>query len=229
VNTRWKPDKWTTGHTADFAPQNDPKSVIIKRWVPEYEQEFLWDHTRKLREGRGHKNDPPRPRHVARPSEYTRDRSESPPRSRRYEKATTNSKKNVDYGRRTPPVTSTRGREAPDYYNASRRHASTESMRPVPNTDEVARMRKHSRTLSGERPVSTRQRSSESVRYTVVEPPSPPPAIGHRQVSYESVRYPRDNQANSYRYSSDTEKKEGSISKGYNWMGQLRRRSMDIC
>jgi phosphoketolase len=26
--------------------------VLIKRWVPEYEQEQLWDHTRRLREER---------------------------------------------------------------------------------------------------------------------------------------------------------------------------------
>jgi hypothetical protein len=25
---------------------------LIKRWVPEYEQDFLWNHTRELREAR---------------------------------------------------------------------------------------------------------------------------------------------------------------------------------
>jgi hypothetical protein len=26
--------------------------VLIKRWVPEYEQDFLWSHTREIRERR---------------------------------------------------------------------------------------------------------------------------------------------------------------------------------
>ncbi|KAH8812188.1 hypothetical protein F5884DRAFT_304652 [Xylogone sp. PMI_703] len=30
----------------------DPNYILIKRWVPEYEQDFLWDHTRKARERR---------------------------------------------------------------------------------------------------------------------------------------------------------------------------------
>lgn len=28
----------------------DPDYILIKRWVPEYEQDFLWNHTRELRE-----------------------------------------------------------------------------------------------------------------------------------------------------------------------------------
>ncbi|PMD16027.1 hypothetical protein NA56DRAFT_709110, partial [Hyaloscypha hepaticicola] len=30
----------------------DPEYVLIKRWVPEYEQDFLWHHTRQIRERR---------------------------------------------------------------------------------------------------------------------------------------------------------------------------------
>ena len=30
----------------------DPDYVLIKRWVPEYEQDFLWEQTKRLREGR---------------------------------------------------------------------------------------------------------------------------------------------------------------------------------
>ena len=34
-------------------PQHDPEAyVLIKRWVPEYEQELLWEHTRRIREDR---------------------------------------------------------------------------------------------------------------------------------------------------------------------------------
>ncbi|CZR61121.1 uncharacterized protein PAC_11017 [Phialocephala subalpina] len=30
----------------------DPDYILIKRWVPEYEQDFLWSHTREIRERR---------------------------------------------------------------------------------------------------------------------------------------------------------------------------------
>jgi hypothetical protein len=30
----------------------DPEFVLIKRWVPEHEQDVLWNHTRELRERR---------------------------------------------------------------------------------------------------------------------------------------------------------------------------------
>jgi len=36
----------------DFEYDRDPEFVLIKRWVPEYEQDFLWNDTRELRERR---------------------------------------------------------------------------------------------------------------------------------------------------------------------------------
>lgn len=36
----------------DYMIDQDPEFVVIKRWVPEYEQDFLWDHTRRIREQR---------------------------------------------------------------------------------------------------------------------------------------------------------------------------------
>jgi hypothetical protein len=30
----------------------DPDYVLIKRWVPEYEQDALWNHTREIRDRR---------------------------------------------------------------------------------------------------------------------------------------------------------------------------------
>ncbi|KAL3420761.1 hypothetical protein PVAG01_07206 [Phlyctema vagabunda] len=36
----------------DYEFDNDPDYVIIKRLVPEYEQDFLWNHTREIRERR---------------------------------------------------------------------------------------------------------------------------------------------------------------------------------
>jgi hypothetical protein len=32
--------------------KQDPDYVLIKRWVPEYEQDFLWNHTREIRRKR---------------------------------------------------------------------------------------------------------------------------------------------------------------------------------
>ena len=33
--------------------QDDPEGfVLVKRWVPEYEQDLLWEHTRKIRDER---------------------------------------------------------------------------------------------------------------------------------------------------------------------------------
>jgi hypothetical protein len=39
-------------YTIDFEIDTDPDYLLIKRWVPEYEQAFLWDHTRELRQKR---------------------------------------------------------------------------------------------------------------------------------------------------------------------------------
>lgn len=36
----------------DYEFDSDPDYVLIKRWVPEYEQDFLWSHTREIRERR---------------------------------------------------------------------------------------------------------------------------------------------------------------------------------
>ncbi|KAG9248727.1 hypothetical protein BJ878DRAFT_538063 [Calycina marina] len=39
-------------HRIEYEFDVDPDYVLIKRWVPEYEQDFLWKHTRELRESR---------------------------------------------------------------------------------------------------------------------------------------------------------------------------------
>jgi hypothetical protein len=36
----------------EFEIDTDPDYLLIKRWVPEYEQDFLWNHTRELRQKR---------------------------------------------------------------------------------------------------------------------------------------------------------------------------------
>jgi len=41
-------------HRIEYEFDVDPDYVLIKRWVPEYEQDFLWKHTRELREHRYH-------------------------------------------------------------------------------------------------------------------------------------------------------------------------------
>lgn len=42
----------------DYTLDTDPEYILIKRWVPEYEQDFLWTHTRELREIRERSNKP---------------------------------------------------------------------------------------------------------------------------------------------------------------------------
>ncbi|KAG0645636.1 hypothetical protein D0Z07_8474 [Hyphodiscus hymeniophilus] len=39
-------------HRIDYELDKDPEYVLIKRRVPEYEQDFLWNHTREIRENR---------------------------------------------------------------------------------------------------------------------------------------------------------------------------------
>ena len=39
--------------------KQDPDYILIKRWVPEYEQDFLWKHTREIRESRHHHHHSP--------------------------------------------------------------------------------------------------------------------------------------------------------------------------
>jgi len=39
-------------YRVDYEFDQDPDYVLIKRWVPEYEQDFLWSHTREIRERR---------------------------------------------------------------------------------------------------------------------------------------------------------------------------------
>ncbi|KFZ13509.1 hypothetical protein V502_06562 [Pseudogymnoascus sp. VKM F-4520 (FW-2644)] len=36
----------------DYTVDQDPEYILIKRWVPEYEQDFLWEHTTELRNRR---------------------------------------------------------------------------------------------------------------------------------------------------------------------------------
>ncbi|PHH86021.1 hypothetical protein CDD83_10854 [Cordyceps sp. RAO-2017] len=38
----------------DFDVDNDPEYILIKRWVPEWEQDQFWKHTKYVREKRGH-------------------------------------------------------------------------------------------------------------------------------------------------------------------------------
>ena len=40
-------------HRIEYELDEDPSYVLIKRWVPEYEQKFLWQHTSDLRNARG--------------------------------------------------------------------------------------------------------------------------------------------------------------------------------
>jgi hypothetical protein len=151
--------------------------VIIKRWVPEYEQEFLWDHSRKLRERHERREKRQKDRET-RPDvrrSFAEDDSEDEYYSRRRQ-----------YTNKDAGISSTSERRRSADLSARHRNQSTESMR-APSEDDIARRRRHSRTLSGDRPVesSRRKQSSESVRSqrdARREPSSLP-----RQHSYDDV------------------------------------------
>jgi hypothetical protein len=130
--------------------------VIIKRWVPEYEQEFLWDHSRKLRERheRREKRQKDRENRPDVRRSFAEDESDDEYHSRRRQ-----------YTNKDAGISSTSERRRSADLSARHRNQSTESMR-APSEDDIARRRRHSRTLSGDRPVesSRRKQSSESVR-----------------------------------------------------------------
>ena len=151
--------------------------MIIKRWVPEYEQEFLWDHSRKLRERheRREKRQKDRENRPDVRRSFAEDDSEDEYYSRRRQ-----------YTNKDAGISSTSERRRSADLSARHRNQSTESMR-APSEEDIARRRRHSRTLSGDRPVesSRRKQSSESVRSqrdARREPSSLP-----RQHSYDDV------------------------------------------
>jgi hypothetical protein len=144
-------------HSIYDISQSDPSSFIIKRWVPEYEQEFLWDHTYKLREKRS--------RH-----DYQREARSDDKDTRKNEKM---KKYEGRHRRRSYDLSRSYTREDNIRSNTTRptgrsRHSSTESIRSAPNTDEIARRRTSSRTLSEER-----QRESVSMK---------PDSVGERML-----------------------------------------------
>ncbi|KAH7085259.1 hypothetical protein BKA63DRAFT_499273 [Paraphoma chrysanthemicola] len=53
--------KWVSTRTLDKysipwqEDKDDPSALIIERWVPDYERDFLWDHSEAVRENRGRK------------------------------------------------------------------------------------------------------------------------------------------------------------------------------
>lgn len=54
IDYEWDQVQLTLSHKLSRANNcnQDPDYVLIKRWVPEYEQDFLWSHTREIRERR---------------------------------------------------------------------------------------------------------------------------------------------------------------------------------
>ncbi|KAH3999857.1 hypothetical protein HBH64_072750 [Parastagonospora nodorum] len=54
--------KWISTRTLDKYEipwqddETDPSTIIIKRWVPDYEREFLWDHSRAVRSQRDYRS-----------------------------------------------------------------------------------------------------------------------------------------------------------------------------
>lgn len=161
--------------------KNDSSAIIVKRWVPGYEQAFLWDHSMALRGDRGRKQhryqDPPKTHEPSRKflqqmydifkSGQKKMPSQDKPRRR------TGSFDLKSFESREVRHSSARGKARErewGYYNASpkavrnsstpstpvtdrgfRRSQSNESVHSAPDSEEVARRRQHSRTLSGDR------------------------------------------------------------------------------
>ncbi|CAI6035875.1 unnamed protein product, partial [Clonostachys chloroleuca] len=161
--------------------ENDSSAIIVKRWVPGYEQAFLWDHSMALRGDRGRKQhryqDPPKTHEPSRKflqqmydifkSGQKKMPSQDKPRRR------TGSFDLKSSESREVRHSSARGKARErelGYYNASpravrnsstpstpvtdrgfRRSQSNESVHSAPDSEEVARRGQHSRTLSGDR------------------------------------------------------------------------------
>ncbi|KAI9771574.1 MAG: hypothetical protein M1839_002767 [Geoglossum umbratile] len=124
--------------------EDDPSTVIVKRWVPEYEQEFLWDHTYKLRK-------------------REKRRREDSPEQRPAPKHTLRKHIPLDRGYESEHISRRRRNSG----NLSEKPGRTgeKPIRPAPTTEDIARRRRNSRTLGNERPVERthRQPSYESV------------------------------------------------------------------
>lgn len=144
------------------ASQEDDTSIIVTRWVPDYEKDFIWDHAYAQPISR-EKRDRARERE----KEKVRDDQGKAWLLRTWEKFKTaqqdadttkkhQRRRSNEYSRvhraQSPPARSRR-HDAPSRPSAHR-SASTESMRSAPDMEEVSRRRRHSRTLSrGSSPV----------------------------------------------------------------------------
>ena len=192
--------------------------MIIKRWVPEYEQEFLWDHSRKLRERheRREKRQKDRENRPDVRRSFAEDDSEDEYYSRRRQ-----------YTNKDAGISSTSERRRSADLSARHRNQSTESMR-APSEDDIARRRRHSRTLSGDRPVesSRRKQSSESVRSqrdARREPSSLP-----RQHSYDDVVSMSKQKPSTPKviHSARSDDEEGSFGRAIRKMMPMRERKV---
>ncbi|CAH0045530.1 unnamed protein product [Clonostachys solani] len=159
--------------------KNDSSTIIVKRWVPDYEQAFLWDHSMALRGDRGRKQhrDPPKTHEPSKKSlqhmhanfkpgqenmprqDQPRRRTESfgltnlEPREVRSSPAREKVRERETRDSCTSPKTvrNSSTSSAPATDRGFRRSQSNESMHSAPDSKEVARQRQHWRTLSGDR------------------------------------------------------------------------------
>jgi hypothetical protein len=135
--------------------------------LPEYEQEFLWDLTYKLRERQKRRGISPLRRAVRRsenvPEKYAQPTRCIPPAPL----APPNCLGEV-YAP-FEPESNSRGKRNSGNFSERHRQASHESMKSVPSIEDITRRRRHSRTLSGKLSLDRTQRraSNESVRSPV--------------------------------------------------------------
>ncbi|CAG9938715.1 unnamed protein product [Clonostachys rosea f. rosea IK726] len=202
------PWKYDEGDVANIA-KNDSLAIIVKRWVPDYEQAFLWDHSMALRGDRGRKQhryqDPPKTHEPSRKflqqmyDIFKSGQKRMPSQDQTRRRAGSYDLKSFET--REVRYSSARGKARErerGYYNASpkavrnsstpstpatdrgfRRSQSYESVHSAPDSEELARRRRHSRTLSDDRskgrngPKYQRDSSGEkgsSARYTETGP-----------------------------------------------------------
>lgn len=165
--------------------QNDPSTIIVQRWVPHYEQEFIWDHSFALRDGKT-----TRPREKADRTQKEReatekaervrnwsfrrtgDKSGPPPTVTHYRKSDAQQAPKFKDSRRRSRISDgwgTADDDDGDEYRARRhrvaessrqRGISSDSIRSAPDSDTVGRRRRNSRTLSSRHSSPTPQRES---------------------------------------------------------------------
>ncbi|KAJ5691831.1 hypothetical protein N7462_001254 [Penicillium macrosclerotiorum] len=151
--------KWISTRTLDAYDipwqydKNDRSTIIVKRWVPDYERDFLWDHSHALRGGRGRKRNRDGGRGKKNDNGEGGEEQLKAWLMRKWE--------SLNAAQTRVPLKRASTFAAPKYITIRSvrpgqqrrpnvRSASAESFHSAPDAEEVTRRRRHSRTLSQE-------------------------------------------------------------------------------